>query len=73
MQCSTEFTNDFFISLWAGRLRNWDSMPSRGKRVFSLPQHPEELWSSLIQWMAGHLSLGVKQPVLEPDHSTSSL
>jgi hypothetical protein len=32
---------DFIFRLWAGRLRNWESLPSRCKTVYSPPQHPD--------------------------------
>jgi hypothetical protein len=32
------------IRLWATWLRNYVSMPGRGKRLFSIPKHPDRLW-----------------------------
>jgi hypothetical protein len=48
-----------------------------GWEFFSSPPRPERLWGppcllSPIQWVPGALSLGVKRPVRETDHSPPS-
>jgi len=42
-----------------------------GWKFFSAPPLPDQLWdpSNLIQWEPGVLSLGVKRPSREADHS----
>jgi hypothetical protein len=48
------------------------SIPSTGKAFFSIPQRPDRFWnqlSLLFNGYRGTLSLGVKRPVRETDHS----
>jgi hypothetical protein len=43
-----------------------------GSRIFSSVRRPDRLWGSLkppIQWVPGALTLGVKRPGHEADHS----
>jgi hypothetical protein len=49
-------------------------IPSGGWEYFSSPPRPEQLWglSSLLPSVPGALSLGVKWPWCETDHSPSS-
>jgi hypothetical protein len=51
-------------------LRNWDLIPSRGKRVFSPPQHLEQLLGSPIPYPlgTGGSFLGVKWQGYEAGH-----
>jgi hypothetical protein len=50
------------------------SIPGRSWELFSSPPRPERLWGPQppIQWVPGCLSLGVKRPWLEVDHSLPS-
>jgi hypothetical protein len=51
------------------------SIPGRGCEFFSPPPRPDRLWGSTqprIQWVPGTISLGVKRPGREADHSPPS-
>jgi hypothetical protein len=53
---------------WSGFQR---SIPGEGWEFFSSLPRPERLWGppSLIQWVSGALSVGVKRPGCESNHS----
>jgi hypothetical protein len=62
------------VQHWARGWRIGGSSPGRGWEFFSLPLRPDRLWGPPhppIQWVPGSLSLGVKQPGSEADHSSS--
>jgi hypothetical protein len=41
-------------SIWAGKPRNLGSIPSKGKRSFSSPKCPDNLWGLLDLLCNGH-------------------
>jgi hypothetical protein len=47
--------NIIVTRLWAGLLKNFFSISGRGKRFFSSPKLPGQLWDlpTLIQWVVG--------------------
>jgi hypothetical protein len=66
------WSQDSSVSIAMGcGLDTWNLIPSREKRFFSTPQHPDWLWGTHhpYQWAVGTLSLGVRQVGCEADHS----
>jgi hypothetical protein len=49
-----------------------DSSPGREWEIFSSPPRSERLQSQPSQWVPGALSIGVKRPGREADHSPPS-
>jgi len=41
--------------LQAGQARNYSSIPSRNKRFFSSPKHPNQLWRPASLLITGYL------------------
>jgi hypothetical protein len=55
-------------------MHGWGSITSRGKRLFSSPRHPDQLWGSSIVLSNGYWRLfpGVREAWHEADHSPTS-
>jgi hypothetical protein len=58
--------------LWAGRLEFWGLILGGSWKIFSSSPRPERLWSPPSHLPNGYLSLGVKWPGREADHSAPS-
>jgi hypothetical protein len=54
------------------RLDSWGSIPSRSKRFFFMPQHPDKLCGPSSLLSNGYRELFLNQPGCEVDHSTPS-
>jgi hypothetical protein len=59
-------------SLWNRKADFMSASPGRDWEFFSSPPHPDRLWKPPIQWVPEVLSLGVKLPGREADHSPPS-
>jgi hypothetical protein len=63
------------VQRWATGWTIGGSSPGRGWEFFCVPPRPDRLWGLTqppIQWVPGALSLGVKRPGREADHSPPS-
>jgi len=53
-------------------MNNRDSISDRGRDFISSSSHKDRLWGPFIQWVLWTLSLGVKRPGREANHSPPS-
>jgi hypothetical protein len=67
-----QISYSYSTGLWAGRSGFYGSISGGGWEFFSSPGRPEQFWgppSLLSNGVTGSLSLGVKRPMHEADHS----